>query len=64
MRKERLANFITKARAGQRRLGCELIGTYYTMGLYDRVSVIEAPNDATVMKTLLSFESQEEAPEQ
>jgi uncharacterized protein with GYD domain len=39
--------------------GCKLIGTYYTMGLYDGVSVIEAPDDATVMKTLLSFESQE-----
>ena len=35
--------------------GCKLIGTYYTMGLYDGVSVIEAPDDATVMKTLLSF---------
>jgi uncharacterized protein with GYD domain len=38
--------------------GCKLIGTYYTMGLYDGVSLIEAPDDATVMKTLLSFESQ------
>jgi uncharacterized protein with GYD domain len=24
--------------------GCKLIGTYYTMGLYDGVSVIEAPD--------------------
>lgn len=39
--------------------GCKLIGTYYTMGLYDGVSVLEASDDATVMKTLLSFESQE-----
>ena len=29
------------------------------MGLYDGVSVVEAPDDTTVMSTLLSFESQQ-----
>ena len=38
--------------------GCKLISTYYTMGMYDGVSLIEAPDDAALMKTLLSFESE------
>ena len=28
------------------------------MGMYDGVSLIEAPDDAALMKTLLSFESE------
>ena len=38
--------------------GGKLIGTFYTFGKYDGVSVIEAPNDETVMSCLLSVESQ------
>ena len=39
--------------------GGKLVATYYTMGLYDGVAVVEAPDDTTVMSTLLSFESQQ-----
>jgi uncharacterized protein with GYD domain len=31
------------------------------MGLYDSVSVIEAPSDAAIMSTLLPFESQQDS---
>ena len=36
----------------------KLIETYYTFGKYDGVSVVEAPNDETLMSCLLSIESQ------
>lgn len=39
-------------------LGGRLIGTYYTFGKYDGVSVVESPNDETLMSCLLSIESQ------
>lgn len=39
-------------------VGGRLIGTYYTFGKYDGVSVVEAPNDETLMSCLLSIESQ------
>ena len=38
--------------------GGRLIDTYYTFGKYDGVSVVEAPNDETLMSCLLSIESQ------
>jgi uncharacterized protein with GYD domain len=38
--------------------GGKLIDTYYTFGKYDGVSVVEAPDDETLMSCLLSIESQ------
>jgi uncharacterized protein with GYD domain len=38
--------------------GGRLIDTYYTFGKYDGVSVVEAPNDETLMSCLLSIGSQ------
>jgi len=39
-------------------VGGRLIGTYYTFGKYDGVSIVESPNDETLMSCLLSIESQ------
>jgi uncharacterized protein with GYD domain len=39
-------------------IGGKLIETYYTFGKYDGVSVVEVPNDETLMSCLLSIESQ------
>ena len=38
--------------------GGKLIETYYTFGKYDGVSVVEAPNDESLMSCLLSIEIQ------
>jgi len=38
--------------------GGKLIGTYYTFGKYDGVSIVESPTDETLMSCLLSVESQ------
>ncbi len=38
--------------------GGKLIDTYYTFGKYDGVSIVETPNDETLMSCLLSIESQ------
>ncbi|HEU4482167.1 MAG TPA: GYD domain-containing protein [Nitrososphaeraceae archaeon] len=38
--------------------GGKLIDTYYTFGKYDGVSIVDAPDDETVMSCLLSIESQ------
>ena len=51
-RGEAFKNMIEKA-------GGKLVVTYYTLGPYDGVSIVEAPDDATIMSTLLSFESQQ-----
>ena len=40
------------------KIGGKLIETYYTFGKYDGVSVVEVPNDETLMSCLLSIESQ------
>ena len=32
----------------------KLVSTYYTLGQYDGVSIVEAPDDATIMSSLLS----------
>jgi uncharacterized protein with GYD domain len=37
--------------------GGKLVGTYYTMGKYDGVVILEAPNDEVVMKILLATAS-------
>ncbi len=42
------------ARELARKFGAELKDTYLTMGSYDLVSVLEAPDDQTVAKFLLS----------
>ena len=34
--------------------GGKLVGAYYTMGKYDGVIILEAPNDEVVMKTTLA----------
>ena len=34
--------------------GCKSLGFYYTIGRYDMVSVIEAPNDEAVASVLFS----------
>jgi uncharacterized protein with GYD domain len=40
------------------RAGGKLHSTYYTCGKYDGVSIVEAPNDESIMSTLLSIESE------
>jgi uncharacterized protein with GYD domain len=37
--------------------GGKLVGTYYTLGQYDGVSIVEAPDDATIMSSILSHVS-------
>jgi uncharacterized protein with GYD domain len=37
--------------------GGKLVGTYYTMGKYDGVVILEAPNDEVVMKIMLATAS-------
>jgi uncharacterized protein with GYD domain len=51
-RSETFKNSIEKA-------GGKLVSTYYTLGQYDGVSIVEAPDDATIMSSLLSYESQQ-----
>jgi uncharacterized protein with GYD domain len=38
--------------------GGKLSGTYYTFGKYDGISIVEASDDAIIMSSLLSVESQ------
>ena len=38
--------------------GGKLIGTFYTFGEYDGVSIVEASDDMVVMSSLLSVENQ------
>jgi uncharacterized protein with GYD domain len=44
-------------KASVEKAGGKLIGTYYTMGEYDVVIIIEAPNDETVMSLMLKLGS-------
>jgi uncharacterized protein with GYD domain len=37
------------------KLGVKIIGNYVTMGRYDQVSVVEAPDDETAIKILLDI---------
>ncbi|HKG90097.1 MAG TPA: GYD domain-containing protein [Nitrososphaeraceae archaeon] len=39
------------------RAGAKSIGAYYTMGEYDGVVILEAPNDEVVMKIMLATAS-------
>jgi uncharacterized protein with GYD domain len=47
-RSETFKNNIEKA-------GGKLVGTYYTLGQYDGVSIVETPDDATIMSSILSY---------
>jgi uncharacterized protein with GYD domain len=44
-------------KASVEKAGGKMIGGYYTMGEYDVVVVIEAPNDETVMSLMLKVGS-------
>lgn len=43
-----------RARQAAKAMGCELKGAYVTMGRYDGVAIIEAPNDETMAKLALA----------
>ncbi|MGH6719795.1 MAG: GYD domain-containing protein [Alphaproteobacteria bacterium] len=43
------------ARAIAKKLGCELRKFYMTIGSYDMIAIIEAPDDESVAKFLLSI---------
>ena len=45
------------ARKLAKKLGCELRDFYMTLGAYDMISVLEAPNDDAVAKFVLSTAS-------
>jgi uncharacterized protein with GYD domain len=42
-----------RAKQGARALGCEIKATYMTMGQYDLVAIVEAPNDEAMTKLAL-----------
>jgi uncharacterized protein with GYD domain len=42
-----------RAREAARALGCELKAAYVTMGRYDGVAIVEAPDDETMAKLAL-----------
>jgi uncharacterized protein with GYD domain len=42
---------------GLEKAGGKLVGGYYTMGEYDGVVILEAPNDEVVMKIMLATAS-------
>jgi len=51
-------DFLARYADGQQRIkdaGATEIGTWVTMGQYDMVSVVEAPNDETVAKIALQI---------
>ena len=52
-----LPNRIAAARQGVNEMGAEIKDIYYTMGQYDGVVVIEAPDDETVAKIALAVGS-------
>jgi uncharacterized protein with GYD domain len=43
-----------RAREAAKAMGCELKGAYVTMGRYDGVAIVEAPNDETMAKLALT----------
>jgi uncharacterized protein with GYD domain len=43
-----------RQREAAKALGCELKGAYITMGQYDGVAIIEAPDDATMARLALA----------
>jgi uncharacterized protein with GYD domain len=43
-----------QAKQGARALGCEIKATYMTMGQYDVVAIIEAPNDEAITRFALT----------
>ncbi len=46
------------ARAAIEKAGGKWLSFYYTMGEYDAVAIVEAPNDETAMAVLLAIGSQ------
>ncbi len=49
-------NRVGRAREIWDKVGAELKSFYYTLGRYDAVAVVEAPNDEAVAKGVLSAE--------
>jgi len=46
------------AKAAVEKAGGKWLGFYYTLGQYDMVAIIEAPNDETTMSLLMAVGSQ------
>jgi uncharacterized protein with GYD domain len=42
-------------RAAAEAMGCKIVGSYLTLGRFDRVLVIEAPDDVTVAKVAMGL---------
>lgn len=43
------------ARAAAEKLGMKILGQYVTMGEYDAVTIVEAPDEATVVKAAVQI---------
>jgi uncharacterized protein with GYD domain len=43
-----------RAREAAKAMGCEVKGAYITMGRYDAVAIVEAPDDETMAKLALA----------
>ena len=48
---------VDSARALAKKLGCEMQDFYLTIGAYDMVAVVEAPDDETAAKLMLTIGS-------
>ena len=55
--KDTASDRYTSFKTSVEKAGGKLTGAYYTMGEYDMVLVIEAPNDETVMSLILKVGS-------
>jgi len=55
--KDTISDRYSSFKASLEKAGGKLTGTYFTMGEYDMVVVIEAPNDETVMSLMLKLGS-------
>jgi uncharacterized protein with GYD domain len=55
--KDTASDRFSSFKASVEKAGGKLTGAYYTMGEYDMVLVIEAPNDETVMSLMLKVGS-------
>jgi uncharacterized protein with GYD domain len=47
-----------QAKQAIEKTGAKFLGVYYTMGRYDMVGIVEAPNDETIARISLSLVSQ------
>jgi uncharacterized protein with GYD domain len=53
-----LGNFVSRARENQARLqaaNLKITGPYLTMGEYDQVAIIEAPDELTALRALVGI---------